>query len=164
MADYQLSARLRRPILLASARLPWSGAGQGWILFGIAAVVMAALIAKPAAAQDSMGQIMTPFSTPAMAQPFTGPGSGGQGQGGGGHHGDHGGPFHRHGFPIFVFPFSGGFIDDGGAASVQINPVNPAPFAPLAPPTANDRVPIPPYKPPSVEIAPGGIEIVRGPG
>jgi hypothetical protein len=148
--------------LLASARLPWGRTAQAWLLFGIAAATLAALAVKPAAAQDNMGQILTPFSTSTMPQPFAGPGSGGQD--GGGHHGDHGGHFRHHGFPIFITPFPGGFIDDGGVASIQSNPVNPAPFAPSAPPTANDRAPTPPYKAPSVEVAPGGIEIVRGPG
>ena len=130
------------------------------IFSSLATITLAALAVPPAAAQDNMGQIMTPFSTPPpMAM---GHGSGGQGSGGG-HHGDHDGGFHHHGFPFFIYPYAGGYIDDGGTSSVQSNPVNAAPFAPPAPPAAAERAPTLPYKAPSVEIAPGGIEIVRGP-
>lgn len=145
-----------RSWVLARAAVP---AALGLAVFG--------LTAMPAAAQNTMGQL-TPFSTAASPAPFMGPitgttGSGGSGSGGG-HHDGGGDQFHHHGFPFVAFPFWGGSLDDGGTGSVQINPVNTAPFAPPAPPTANDRVPAAPYKPPSVEIAPGGVEIVRGPG
>ena len=86
--------------------------------------------------------------------------SGGQGGGSnhdGGHHGGH------HDFPVFFTPFFDGFTDNGGTDSVQISPVNPQPFAPAAPPLPGGR-PATPYKAPSVETAPGGVEIVRGPG
>lgn len=85
------------------------------------------------------------------------------GNGGGDHGGDHGGG-HRghHEFPVFVTPFFGGFVDDSNM-QVQIAPVNPQPFAPAESPPPGSR-PVAPYKPPSVEIAPGGVEIVRGPG
>jgi len=129
-----------------------AGAGVGLLAM--------ALAAGPAAAQDRFGQMMTPFSTSATPQPFPTPSQRGVD---GGHHDGHRDGFH-HRFPFFVFPFAGGFIDDRGTDSVQLNPVNTAPFAPAAPPTANDRTPAAPYRPPSVEIAPGGIEIIRGPG
>jgi hypothetical protein len=103
---------------------------------GFALMALAALTAAPAAAQNTIGQMRAPFN---------------------------GQYFHSGSRPYFV-PFSTGAIDDDGTDAVQFNPVNTAPFAPPAPPTANDRVPAAPYKPPSVEIAPGGIEIVRGPG
>ena len=134
------------------------------VFFGFATIVLAASSAAPAAGQNAMGQILTPFSANTPSPTSIGQGSGGQGLGGGWQHGGHDGQFHRHAFPIFVYPFSTGFVDDGGTGSVQFHPVNTAPFAPPAPPTANDRAPTLPYKPPSVEIAPGGIEIVRGPG
>ena len=128
-----------------------------WMFFSTAIISLLPLAATPAMAQNAMGQIMTPFSTPPPPM---------AGQGGGqhdGHDGDHHGHGHRPVFPFFVFP-GAGFIDDGGTAAVQPQPLNTAPFAPPAAPTANDRAPAAPYKPPSVEIAPGGIEIVRGPG
>jgi hypothetical protein len=122
------------------------------------------LLAGPAAAQNAMGQTLTPFSTSANPDGgFSHSGSGGADSGGpgsgGGHHGGH-----NHGFPFVVFPFWSSSVDDGGTGSVQSNPVNTAPFAPPPPPTAAERAPTAPYKAPSVEIAPGGIEIVRGPG
>ncbi len=86
------------------------------------------------------------------------PGGNGGGDHGGGDHGHHG----HHEFPVFVTPFFGGFVDDNNM-EVQAQPVNPQPFAPAEPPAPGSR-PVVPYKPPSVEIAPGGIEIVRGPG
>ena len=131
------------------------------VALGLAAL---ALPAGPAAAQNAMGQTLTPFSTSSNPDGgFTHPASGGPGSGGpGSGDGHHGG--HNHGFPFVVFPFWSNSIDDGGAGSVQSNPVNTAPFAPPPPPTAAERAPTTPYKPPSVEIAPGGIEIVRGPG
>ena len=148
VTDYVSILRCRRPLMMASA--------------GVGLLAMA-LVAGPAAAQDSFGQIMTPFSTSAMPAPFATPGQRGiDGRPHDGHHGHHD-DFHHH-FPFFVFPFAGGFVDDGGTGSVQSNPVNTAPFAPAAPPTANDRTPTAPYRPPSVEMAPGGIEIIRGPG
>jgi hypothetical protein len=111
-----------------------------------------ALNAAPAASQNAMGQILTPFSTRNDVPPQT------QNPGG------HGGFHHRHNFPIIVFPWSTGSFDGLQAPMIQSNPVNTAPFAPPPPPAASDRPPAGPYKPPSVEIAPGGIEIVRGPG
>lgn len=151
------SLRLRdQPAAAGPRRLAWT-------VFGLAALALPLSTAAPAAAQNATGQIMTPFSTPTSPAPFAGPGSGGAGTGGG-HHDGHGGAGHHHDFPFVVFPFWGGSFDDGGTSSVQINPVNTAPFAPPAPPAAKDRAPAQPYKAPSVEIAPGGIEIVRGPG
>jgi len=135
-----------------------SRAMRAWVSFGFATIGLAALSAAPAGAQNAMGQIMTPFSTNTLPPAFTGTGPGD------GHHGDHDGHFRHNVFPVYVFPYSPQFMDDGGTGSVQFNPVNPGPFAPAAPPTASDRTPAAPYKPPSVEIAPGGIEIVRGPG
>ena len=119
---------------------------------------------EPAAAQNSTGMLtpfstghnptglLTPFSTttpPPMLKP------GGGDHGSGGHHG-------HHEFPVFVTPFFGGFVDDNNM-QVQITPVNPQPFTPAESPPPGQR-PVAPYKPPSVEVAPGGIEIVRGPG
>ena len=115
------------------------------------------LAARPAAAQNSTGQFTAPpINTPTL--PMLKPGNGG-----GDHGGDHGGG-HRghHEFPVFVTPFFGGFVDDSNM-QVQIAPVNPQPFAPAESPPPGSR-PVAPYKPPSVEIAPGGVEIVRGPG
>jgi len=103
---------------------------------GFAMMALAALTAAPAAAQNNMGQMRTPFD----------------------------GQYSYSRSRAYFVPFSTGFIDEDGTDLVQINPVNPAPFAPPAPPTANDRAPLAPYKPPSVEIAPGDIENVRGPG
>ena len=128
-----------------------------WMFFSTTVISLMSLAATPAVAQNAMGQIMTPFSTNTPSPPAIG-------HNGGGHDGGHRGPFHRPGFPFFFYPYGGGYIDDGGTASVYPQPVNPEPFAPPAPPTANDRAPAAPYKPPSVEIAPGGVEIVRGPG
>jgi hypothetical protein len=116
--------------------------------------------ALPAMAQNSMG-LLTPFSTntaplPTLKPPMPGGGDHDGGRHDGGHHG-------HHDFPVFVTPFFNGFIDGGDSQSVQIGPVNPEPFTP-APPAAPGERPDTPYKPPSVEIAPGGVEIVRGPG
>ncbi len=136
-----------------------------WMRFSATIISLLPLAATPALAQNAMGQIMTPFSTNTPSPPMAGQDGG---QGGGGHDdgqdGGHRGPFHRPVFPFFVYPYAAGFIDDGGTASVRPQPVNTAPFAPPAPPAANDQALAGPYKPPSVEIAPGGIEIVRGPG
>jgi len=122
----------------------------------------------PAAAQNATGTLtpfatghnptglLTPFSTntpPPMLRP-------GGGNNGGGDHGD-GNHHGHHEFPVFVAPFFSGFSDDQNM-QVQITPVNPEPFKPAESPAPGSR-PVPPYKPPSVEIAPGGIEIVRGP-
>ena len=119
----------------------------------------------PAAAQNSTG-LLTPFSTntaplPMLKPPSPGGGSQGGGQTGGGNYGGHHGGHHD--FPVFFTPYFGGFMDDGGTDQVQIGPVNPQPFAPEPPPLPGGR-PQTPYKAPSVEIAPGGVEIVRGPG
>jgi hypothetical protein len=114
----------------------WRDAMRTLISSGFAMMALAALTAAPAAAQNTMGQMRGPFN---------------------------GQYFHSGSRPYFV-PFSTGAIDDDGTDAVQINPVNPAPFAPPAPPTASDPAPAAPYKPPSVEITPGGVEIVRGPG
>src|SRR5258706_1115926 len=104
------------------------------------------LPAGPAAAQNAMGQTLTPFPTSANPDGgFSHPGSDGAGSGGG-HHGGH-----HHGFPFVGFPFWSNSLDDGGPGSVQSNPVNTAPFAPPPPPTAAERAPTAPYKPPSVE-------------
>jgi hypothetical protein len=105
------------------------------IASGFAMMALAALTAAPAAAQNTMSHTRTPFN----------------------------GRYFHSGSRAYFVPFSTGAIDDDGTDSVQINPVNPAPFAPAAPPTANDGPPAGPYKPPSVEVAPGGIEIIRGP-
>jgi hypothetical protein len=123
-----------------------------------------AAAAFPAAAQNSTG-LLTPFSTnaaPTFGGSQGGGSQGGGGQGWGGNGGNHGGG-HHHDFPVFFTPFFDGFNDDGGTEQVQIAPVNPQPFAPAAPPLPGGR-PETPYKAPSVEIAPGGVEIIRGPG
>jgi hypothetical protein len=73
------------------------------------------------------------------------------------------GQYFHSGSRVFV-PFSTRAIDDDGIDAVQIKSVNPALFARAALPTANDRAPVAPYKPPSVEIEAGGVEIVCGPG
>ena len=138
----------------------------------IAAGSFALLLTGSAAAQNSTG-LLTPFSTAAQpsafAPPMLRPGTGGNngggnnggGSNGGGSHGD-GGHHGHHEFPVFVTPFFGGFSDDNNM-EVQAQPVNPQPFAPAESPLPGSR-PVAPYKPPSVEIAPGGVEIVRGPG
>ena len=140
---------------------------------GLMAAALGAIGAGSAVAQDyfgrdTFGQIMTPFSSP---PPMPAQGSGGQGPGGDGHGDGHGGGqgdghdwhFHHRGYPFFVYPYFTDSIQSGTNA-IQILPVNTAPFTPTTPPKAGERAPIPPYKPPSVEIAPGGIEIIRGPG
>lgn len=133
------------------------------------------LTAGPVAAQNSSG-MLTPFSTghnpTGLLTPFSAPppmlrpgGNNGGGNGSGGNNGggNNGGGHHgHHEFPVFVTPFFGGFVDDNNM-EVQAQPVNPQPFAPAESPTPGSR-PVAPYKPPSVEIAPGGVEIVRGPG
>jgi hypothetical protein len=70
---------------------------------------------------------------------------------------------HRPFFPFVFFP-SGVFFGNNSAADVQPEPVNPQPFVPTTPPAfgRQESDPTKPYKPPSVEIAPGGIEIIRG--
>jgi hypothetical protein len=117
----------------------------------------------PAMAQNATG-LLTPFSTNS-APPMLKPPMPGGGDGGGHHDGGYGDGGHRghHDFPVLLNPFFDGFIDNGDGGSVQTGPVNPQPFVPATPPAPGDR-PDQPYKPPSVEIAPGGIEIVRGPG
>ena len=93
-----------------------------------------------------------------MLKPPSPGGGGGQGSGGnGGHHGGH------HDFPVFLTPYFEGFNDGGANDFAHAVPVNPQPFTPAAPPPPGSR-PVTPYKSPSVEVAPGGIEIVRGPG
>ncbi len=134
----------------------------GVLIMGALALLLGTV--APAAAQNSTGTLtpfatgqnptglLTPFSTntpPPMLRP------------GGGDHGDGGHHHGHHEFPVFVTPFFSGFIDDQNT-QVQISPVNPQPFKPAESPAPGGR-PIAPYKPPSVEIAPGGIEIVRGP-
>ena len=132
------------------------------LLAGVATLICTV---PPAAAQNSTG-LLTPFSTntaPMLKPPSPGGGGqGGGGQGGGGNHdgGHHGG---HHDFPVFFTPFLDGFGDDGSTEQVQIGPVNPQPFAPQPPPLPGERT-VTPYKAPSVEVSPGGIEIVRGPG
>ena len=103
---------------------------------GLALMALAALTAAPAGAQNSMCPMRGPFN----------------------------GQYFHSGYRAVFIPFSTGAIDNDGTNWVQFNPVNTSPFAPPAPPTANDRAPAAPYKPPSVEIAPGGVEIVRGQG
>ena len=114
--------------------------------------------AGAAVAQNSTGQF-TPLPThtpaPAMPPPMLKPGGDLHNWGTGHHHG-------HHEFPVFVTPFFSGFVDDNNM-EVQSTPVNPQPFAPAESPPPGSR-PVVPYKPPSVEVAPGGIEIVRGPG
>jgi hypothetical protein len=130
----------------------------------LAATAALAGMASPAAAQNSTG-LLTPFSTnaaPSFGGSQGGGAQGGGGQGGGGNGGNHSGG-HHHDFPFFFTPFFDGFTNNGGTEQVQIGPVNPQPFAPAPPPLPGGR-PETPYKAPSVEIAPGGVEIVRGPG
>ena len=122
---------------------PWSGprgrrpSGRvmcSLISCGFVVIAVAALIATPVAARNGTGQVRTPFA---------------------GRHRDAGS------YGYFA-PFWTGAIDDEGG-SPQSDPENAAP--PTQPsPTADTPIPAAPYTPPSVEIAPGGIEIIRGPG
>ena len=134
------------------------------------AIAMAALalsFARPAAAQNPA--MPAPSGTPPVLMP---PASGGNGGGsGGGNHGGmgsgNGGGWGHHRprpiYPPFVYwPYST-FYPGMATDNVQPQPVNPEPFKPTTPPTFGQEKPAKPYAPPSVEIAPGGIEIIRGP-
>jgi len=114
-----------------------------------------------AVAQNPTGMLPFPPSSPfppGMLQPpptLRPPVTGGSGSGHGGHH-------HPH-RPFIPFVYNPYFFGDSATAAVQPEPVNPEPFAPTTPPAFGQQESTKPYKPPSVEIAPGGIEIVRGP-
>ena len=102
---------------------------------GFAMIAVVALIAAPAAARNGTGQVRVPFTER--------------------HH-------HASSHGYFA-PYWAGATDEDGADALQNNPANTA-FPTQSSPTADTRTPATPYKPPSVDIAPGGIEIIRGPG
>jgi len=139
---------------------------RAWSFFVLPAFALVALQGAPASAQNASG-MLTPFSTP-QAPVFSATGGSGGGNRGGGHHGGgDGGDFHHHhgeNFPAAVFPWWIGPVDVLETPDIQSLPVNTAPFAPPSPPGPASSGSPKPYKPPSVEIAPGGIEIIRGPG
>jgi hypothetical protein len=129
------------------------------LAFAIAMAALAISVARPAAAQNPTGM----FTAPPIAPPVLIPGGGNGGGMGGGNGGN--GWHHRPPpyYPGFVYPYST-FYPDMATQYVQPQPVNPEPFKPTTPPAFGRQESTKPYTPPSVEIAPGGIEIVRGPG
>ncbi len=133
-------------------------------VYAIAIIVLALSFARPAAAQNPTGQFRPfPPSTPPVVMPPAGGGHGG-GHGGGTGHGNGGWGHHRPYYPPFVYwPYST-FYPGMATDNVQPQPVNPEPFKPTTPPAFGRQDSTKPYAPPSVEIAPGGIEIIRGPG
>jgi hypothetical protein len=136
---------------------------RAWSLFVLPALATVALYGAPALGQNGG---LTPFST--SQQPTFSPvGSSGGGHSGGGGNGggNSGGGSHHHGnnVPALVFPWTMGEFDDLQTPEIQSQPVNTAPFAPTLSGSAPGNPPAQPYKPPTVEVAPGGIEIVRGP-
>ncbi len=133
----------------------------------LAGILCAAAAFAPhaALAQNPIGMFTPlPPSTPPVLIPGGGNNGGnGGGMGGGGHGGwGHHQPVPY--YPPFIYwpygTFSGGMVTQ----DVQAQPVNPEPFKPTTPPAFGRQESTKPYAPPSVEIAPGGIEIIRGPG
>jgi hypothetical protein len=162
MAGYLLSALSGRGAAPKGDPAARRITARGLFALALGGAVLSILNCGSAAAQANPGQAMTPPISQPLAPAH---GAGGQGRGDshhGGHHFPH--PYPYPGFPVFVYPYGVGLMDGRGVDEVQFQPVNPAPFVPSAPPAPGARAPSAPYKPPSVEVAPGGIEIVRGPG
>jgi hypothetical protein len=135
------------------------------LAFAIVAIALALSLGRPAAAQNPTGQFTAP---PHITPPVLIPGGGNIGGGNeSGTGGGNGGDWWHHRpppyYPSFAYPYST-FYPDMATQYVQPQPVNPEPFKPAMPPAFGRQESTKPYAPPSVEIAPGGIEIIRGPG
>ena len=134
----------------------------------LAGILWAAAALAPDVALAQSAMPFPPSTPPVLMPPAGGSNAGGNGGGNhGGMGGGNGGGWGHHRprpyYPPFAYwPYST-FYPGMATDNVKPQPVNPEPFKPTEPPTFGRQESTKPYAPPSVEIAPGGIEIVRGP-